>query len=1387
MRTPNYVVTDSQYPDGIGGTRHVEYHYQDLRIDRHGRGLQGFAQITEIDIEAQTKTITEYNQQFPKTGTPSQTQQIYFGGAGGDKIINHIINGYKQIIQTGIAGYYYKIVPESIDETSYHLNTSLTASSAFAKTYTEYDSHDSYGNAQHITVRISNINETESQITTTSNTYLNIDNATTYRLGLVQGAVVSRYKNGGWQTNERTQTSFEYDAKGYLLSETIEPGAGAPLEIKTVYARDPWGNINKTTVCADDYATCGDTGVTGPATLPYRIITTTFGHDGRFPINTSNALNQTESYVYEPAFGNIIAQTGPNNLTTTFSYDAFGRQTAEHRPDGNSTSIDHAWCGSCPSHGYYTITTTVSGSAPVIEYFDQLSRQIRAQSTGFDGTATYSDTVYDHLGRTIKVSEPYYAGSNNIYWTETAYDGINRITQITPADGSPVITTLYNPFSSIRQQTVNAVLRQETTLKNIAGQTISTTDADGTVMHYDYDVRGNLLTTQVAERPDTLISIQYDRRSRKISMTDPSMGSWQYQYNAYGELIWQQDANSNITTMGYDLLGRMISRTDGEGTSNWTYGDNSSYTSNNRNTGKLIAVNGPGGNYSKQISYDALGRLSSTTVTLDTIYHPQAETYVTTQSYDNYSRVSQIQYPSVNGARFTIQRNYNTYGHLRSISSPAELYTYWEAMGVNARGLVTNENFAITAGSDPVSSSYKTINDANGWINRIMSSSDAAGTFQDMQYEFDDVGNIRWRKDHTQNGKTENFSYDVLDRLTSINIDGNNTTAINYDRLGNITYKSDVGHYKYASDCSNGFGPHAVCEVRDQSSNGNLLHSYNYDSNGNMVARNGGTVSYTSFNKPYQFNESGTIVTFLYSAERSRIFKSSAGLTRAYLGLGATGGTLYEHERLSNGTEKHVHFIYATGSKPIAVHNITVDGSTETDSLHFMHGDHLGSVEVLTDHTGQVTLRKSFDAWGKRRNTDWTANTSGSFTSTEPAHGNLGFTGHEMIPEMGLIHMNGRVYDPTLGRFLSADPHVQFEKDIQSYNRYSYVSNNPLRYTDPSGYLIRKVLRSISPKVASIISTALNFIPGCQAWCSAAFNAMHASANGATPGQVAFAFAVSYAGGKLGKGSVNPTDGVMKIHHTMIESAVSSAFSGAAYALKDGGNLRRGILQGAAKGAAMGAIRHSIHGDYEIEAAQGSQGKADQGHVNNISQKPEGSLAAEDNVDDYSCSKCIVKVIKLPDSQQADNEPNTKSLNTSPSSGTRGRGPIPWHRLQDARDRAKMLKRAMSQPGYSLDISGQRLSNHDVTKGHAIIVKTMTKMTVLPLSTGGGLAYGTVSVLNAESTIDTVFDAIDDPSAWNISKVAISGKFAVFDYGANGHGALRGVEAVTNVILDLTE
>ena len=121
--------------------------------------------------------------------------------------------------------------------------------------------------------------------------------------------------------------------------------------------------------------------------------------------------------------------------------------------------------------------------------------------------------------------------------------------------------------------------------------------------------------------------------------------------------------------------------------------------------------------------------------------------------------------------------------------------------------------------------------------------------------------------------------------------------------------------------------------------------------------------------------------------------------------------------------------------------------------IYYIETDHLGSILALFDsQSGQKTYAQSFDAWGRERNPqtwDYTSN-----TTTKPEWLIRGYTGHEHLPEFGLINMNGRMYDPVLGRMLSPDNFVQDPSSSQSYNRYSYCWNNPLKYTDPSGEIV---------------------------------------------------------------------------------------------------------------------------------------------------------------------------------------------------------------------------------------------------------------------------------------------------------------------------------------------
>ncbi len=117
-----------------------------------------------------------------------------------------------------------------------------------------------------------------------------------------------------------------------------------------------------------------------------------------------------------------------------------------------------------------------------------------------------------------------------------------------------------------------------------------------------------------------------------------------------------------------------------------------------------------------------------------------------------------------------------------------------------------------------------------------------------------------------------------------------------------------------------------------------------------------------------------------------------------------------------------------------------------------------------------------FSAFGQRQGSDWQTPLSSLLQAQLNNLTTQGFTGHEQVDSMGIVHMNGRIYDPKLGRFLQADPVVQAPKNSQSLNRYSYVLNNPLSYTDPSGYFsLKRFFKNWGPVIGAAVASYFTF------------------------------------------------------------------------------------------------------------------------------------------------------------------------------------------------------------------------------------------------------------------------------------------------------------------------
>jgi RHS repeat-associated protein len=428
-------------------------------------------------------------------------------------------------------------------------------------------------------------------------------------------------------------------------------------------------------------------------------------------------------------------------------------------------------------------------------------------------------------------------------------------------------------------------------------------------------------------------------------------------------------------------------------------------------------------------------------------------------------------------------------------------------------------------------------------------------------FAFNQIGTLTSRTDAI-GAVTENFTYDTMNRLTQYAIAGGSTKTVGYNGLGNITSKSDVGTYTYPA--AGLARPHAVGSIT-----GAINTIFTYDANGNMLAGQGRTVTYTSFNMSASITQGSSTVTLTYDANHARIKQVAPDGTTIYVAgpagverFAATSGLVTWNEYLS------------AGGQLVGVHFSRSDTTQAT--RHFVT-DHLGSVAVLTDEMGAVVERLAYDAWGKRRYPNGADDPAGAITSQTTK----GFTGHEHIAAVGLINMNARVYDPVIGRFMTADSVVQDIYLSQILNRYSYVNNNPLSLTDPSGHFIAELLGALF--VGAILAPIIKEVPiigslyviGVSIACGPA---------GPICGAVASAAVTGIQGGDLGdmlKAAVlsyaqavafNAVGDLLGKAPTMFERFFAHGVVGGTLSELQGGSFQSGFLS-----AGIASLAHGVH------------------------------------------------------------------------------------------------------------------------------------------------------------------------------------------------------------------
>ena len=584
----------------------------------------------------------------------------------------------------------------------------------------------------------------------------------------------------------------------------------------------------------------------------------------------------------------------------------------------------------------------------------------------------------------------------------------------------------------------------------------------------------------------------------------------------------------------------------------------------------------------RSFKYNAIGEVVQVSECTD------GETFVTDYGYDNSGRQTFVRYPQVGASRLEVENHFTSTGYLHYVKDVSTDTVLWAATAMNVLGQVTAE---YTRNGVETTSNR---NPATGWLmgTASVAPGDGDALIQGHVYRFDELGNLTRGREAAPNGVVtmEDFTYDQLNRLKTsrVRTSGgyNVSSGVDYDATGNIMFK---GSTQYAYNTC-GAGPHAVCAAGTSA-------AFEYDSNGSMTSGNSRTIEYNGSHKPRhidshpavsQGNDTG-VVDFIYGAEGDRVVQSvgtypDTELARTvYVGLSATGKSLYERTKRGS-TVEHTQFIYAGGThggNAFALRVVTEAPSVQTaEALKYYHFDHLGSVTAMSDEYGHVVADGpaagaiGYDPWGARRNPDG--------TQAEPASFNLQvghreFTGHEVIPNVGLINMNGRVYDPVLSRFLSADPVIQTITDLQSFNPYSYVLNNPLRYTDPTGYFFEggfDLAVNVALTIGAIYICAQSTGSLCGpafALATAIFNSASAINDHATFEQVLATNAVGLFAGQLGSGFTGlaqqayPNSAVAQMIGGALAGATSAAFTSLLLKQSIGWDVLTSAAQGAAE------------------------------------------------------------------------------------------------------------------------------------------------------------------------------------------------------------------------------
>jgi len=1024
---PMYVVKQFTASDGTGGTYTNSFWYYGARLNVQGHGFEGFESTRQYDSRTLLYQFQHFRRDFPFIGSLAEQDLCTSSTCAALSVVGQTVNTY---LSQDLAGTScsQRCFPYLRTSRVYHYELSGNKTGiSTSNTLTTYTySTDGYGNLVNTVATSTDTDaltpaspfNAQSWTTTIANTPVN--SAATWCLGRPSSSTTTK-TTPGQPTLTRTVAHTVDTTACRASDETVEPGTA--LEVKTTFGFDACGNTNSVSVVGKDR---------NGVAMPARVTGTSYGTRCQFAESVTNPLNQTTTTGYRYDLGVPTSSTDPNLITTSWLYDSFARKTQETRPDGTYSKLTYYDCVAASCWGltnlrFRTNEQLYSNTNALVRqsdrYSDGMDRIRRVESDHALGTHVVDETTtYDGLGRKTRVDLPWSTSSNGYH--VYGYDSGNRILSDVLYTGAGVsYRTIGISYSGQTVTVTDPKGFPVTKITDVAGNLRWVTDPNnnGTVAgttKYTYDAFNNIVTIQDADINTS--SYQYNIRGFKVSATDADTGAWTFVPDSLNELVSQTDAKSQTTTFGYDALGRMTSRieaTESSTPTTWTYGTSQTL----HEIGRIKTVSKPDG-YGESYAYDSLGRPQTVTYTEDAV------NYRFDYTYNSLGGVDTLTYPtSTSGVRFALKSVPDAYGFLNQVKDNSAGTVFWTLQSNNDSSLPTGE---LLGNGVKVTTSYTP--QTNEMVTRQEGSGGSTTNLQNLSYAWDLNGNLSQRQDLRQS-LTEIFTLDAMNRITNATLNGSQTLAMTYYASGNIRKKSDVSANDYVYSPTH---PHAVTTAGSW--------TLAYDANGNMTARAGSTITWYSYNLPNLINYGTSSAQFFYNASHQR-WKQIANYAGTVETTHYIGGLL---EIMIKGTVTEYRHQIPAGSA-FAVYTRRDSG---TNSTYYATSDHLGSADVVMDSAGTVLVRESFTPFGARRGGNWQGvPTTPDYTAFDTTT-RRGFTGHEMLDTVSLVHMNGRVYDPYLGRFISADTLVSNIAATQSVNPYSYAWNDPLKYIDPSGH-----------------------------------------------------------------------------------------------------------------------------------------------------------------------------------------------------------------------------------------------------------------------------------------------------------------------------------------------